>query len=29
MLEKLKIYVGEEHPHHAQRPQERELAVKK
>ncbi len=28
MLDKLKVYVGEEHPHQAQQPQERELAVK-
>ena len=29
MLEKLKIYVGEDHPHQAQQPEELELAVKK
>ena len=28
MLNKLKIYVGEEHPHDAQQPQVKELAVK-
>jgi large subunit ribosomal protein L13 len=28
MLDKLKIYVGSEHPHHAQQPQPLELATK-
>lgn len=29
MLEKLKVYVGTDHPHQAQNPQPKELAVKK
>ena len=29
MLDKLKVYVGTEHPHQAQNPQPKELAVKK
>jgi len=29
MLEKLKVYVGSDHPHQAQQPQPKELAIKK
>jgi large subunit ribosomal protein L13 len=29
MLEKLKVYAGDQHPHQAQNPQPKELAVKK
>jgi ribosomal protein L13 len=28
MLDKLKVYVGEEHPHQAQQPQPRECGTK-
>jgi len=29
MLDKLKIYTGEEHPHQAQQPEPKELGIKK